>query len=41
MNLWTFMGLLVFAPPTHSFVGRLFSVPHLGHFDKSAVKRPD
>jgi hypothetical protein len=28
---WTFIGLLVFAPPTHSLAGLLFSFPHLGH----------
>ena len=33
-NLWTFIGLLVFAPPTHSLAGLRFSSPQLGRFLK-------
>lgn len=31
VNLCTFIGLLVLAPPTHSLADFRFSVPHLGH----------
>jgi hypothetical protein len=31
-NLWTFMGLLVLAPPVQELAGLSSSFPHFGHF---------